>query len=62
MHKDDDSIDTSTASCESSQHPELVEELGIPVLRTRQPLDPTVVADTLDAIRRERDLSVLGQR
>ena len=38
-----------------------VEEHGIPVLRTGQPLDPTVVADTLDAIRRERDLSVLGQ-
>ena len=47
---------------ESSQHPELIEELGIPVLRTGQPLDPSVVADTLDRIRRERDVSVLEQR
>lgn len=47
---------------ESLQHPELVEELGIPVLRTGQPLDPKVVAATLDAIRRDRDLSALGHR
>ena len=47
---------------DSTQRPEMVEERGIPVLRTGQPLDPSIVADTLDAIRRERDLSVLGLR
>jgi hypothetical protein len=47
---------------EANQRPELVEENGIPVLRTGQPLDPAIVNDTLDIIRRERDLSVLGQR
>ena len=47
---------------ESVQRPELVEERGIPVLRTGHPLDPSIVNDTLDAIRRERDFSVLGQR
>ena len=47
---------------ESSQRPELIEEQGVPVLRTGQPLDPSVVSDTIDMIRRERDLSVLGQR
>jgi hypothetical protein len=47
---------------ESAQHPELIEELGIPVLRTGQPLDLSVVADTIDIIRRERELSVLGLR
>jgi hypothetical protein len=47
---------------ESSLRPELVEEHGVPVLRTGQPLDPSVVADTIDMIRRERDLSLLGQR
>lgn len=45
---------------ESSQHPELMDDDGIPVLRTGQPIDPSVVDDTLDRIRRERDLSVLG--
>lgn len=52
----------SNAPVESPQWPELIEEHGIPVLRTGQPLDPSVVADTIDMIRRERDLSVLGQR
>ena len=47
---------------ESPQQPELIEERGIPVLRTGQPLDPSVVADTIDRIRRDRDLTVLGQR
>ena len=47
---------------ESGLWPELVEEQGVPVLRTGHPLDPSGVNDTLDAIRRERDLSVLGQR
>ena len=47
---------------DSLRHPELVEEFGISVLRTGQPLDPKVVSETLDAIRRERDLSALGQR
>ncbi|MEP7352068.1 MAG: hypothetical protein ABI824_02435 [Acidobacteriota bacterium] len=49
-------------STESAQRPELVEERGIPVLRTGHPLDPSIVIDTLDAVRRERDFSVLGQR
>jgi len=47
---------------DSAQRPELIEEEGIPVLRTGLPLEPPVVSDTLDAIRRERDLSVLGRR
>ena len=46
---------------ESAASPVLFEEHGIPVLRSGQPLDPSVVADTIDAIRRERDLSLLGQ-
>lgn len=47
---------------EPSEWPELVEEQGIPVLRTGQPLDPSVVAHTIDWIRRERDLAFLRQR
>ncbi|MBZ2185568.1 MAG: hypothetical protein K7J46_12725 [Bryobacter sp.] len=47
---------------ESAQRPELVEELGIPVLRSGQPLDPSVVADTMAMIRRERDLSMIEPR
>ena len=47
---------------EPAQRPELVEERGIPVLRTGHPLAPSAVNDTLDAVRRERDLSLLGQR
>lgn len=42
--------------------PELVEEHGIPVLRTDQPLDPSVVAHTIDLIRREREIALLRQR
>jgi hypothetical protein len=40
--------------------PELVEEQGVFVLRTGQPIDASVVNDMLDTIRRERDLLVLG--
>lgn len=47
---------------ESFEWPELIEEHGIPVLRTGQPLDTSIVTETIDAIRRERDLSPLGQR
>lgn len=47
---------------ESPKQAELVEEFGIPVLRTGVPLDPAVVCDTIDWVRRERDLSILGQR
>ena len=47
---------------ESPQRPELIEECGVPVLRTGQPLDPSIVGDILDAIRRERDLSNSEQR
>ncbi len=41
--------------------PELIEELGIQVLRTGQPLEVSVVRETLETIRRERDLTLLGQ-
>lgn len=47
---------------EPNQQPELIKENGIPVLRTGQPLELTIVNDTLDIIRRERDLLLLGQR
>ena len=47
---------------ESSQYPEFIDEYGIPVLRTGQPLDPSVVAETIALIRRERDLTAVGQR
>ena len=47
---------------ESAQRPELVEERGIPVLRTGHPLNLSIVNDTLEAVRRDRDFSVLGQR
>jgi hypothetical protein len=57
-----DVLVSNAPAADSSQHPELIEEHGIPVLRTGQPLDASVVADTIDMIRRERDLSVLGQR
>ena len=57
-----DVLVSNAPGAESAQHPELVEERGIPVLRTGHPLDPSVVNDTLDAIRRDRDLSALGQR
>ena len=43
----------------SSSSGKWTEEDGIPVFRTGQPLDPSVVDDTLDAIRRERDISAL---
>ena len=36
------------------------QEDGVWVLSTGQPMSPDVVQDTLDAIRRERDLSNLG--
>lgn len=39
--------------------PELVEENGVPVLRAGCPIEPSIVNDTLDAIRWERDLSAL---
>jgi hypothetical protein len=37
---------------EPNQGPELVEENGIPVLRTGQSLDPAIVNDTREMIRR----------
>ena len=40
---------------------EWVEEEGISVLRTGHPITPEVVDDTLNLIRRERELAVLGQ-
>ncbi len=44
----------------SAGHSELVDERGIPVLQTGKPLDSSIVNETLDAIQRERDLSILG--
>jgi hypothetical protein len=38
----------------------LEKESGVWVLRTGQPLSPTVVDDSLTAIRRERDFGNLG--
>lgn len=55
-----DIVVSHAPAAETSQRPELIEELGIPVLRTGVPLDPSVVTDTLDAVRRDRDLSNLG--
>lgn len=43
----------------ASEGPELIEELGIPVLRTGRPIAISAVDDTLNEIRRERDLAVL---
>lgn len=39
---------------------ELTNVKGIPVLRSGQPLDPALVAATLEQIRHERDMAVLG--
>jgi len=49
-----------TPNVETVKHPELTEENGIPVLRTGQALALAAVNDTLETVRRERDLSVLG--
>ena len=40
--------------------PQLIEERGVTVLRTGQPLSASVVNDTLESIRRERDFAALG--
>ena len=45
---------------EPTEHPELLEEHGIPVLHSGQPIDPSVVDEVIDLIRRERELSALG--
>ena len=50
-------IGSSTAA---SRFFPLEQEDGVPVLRTGQPLNPSVIDDTLDMIRRERELSMLG--
>ena len=39
----------------------LVFEDGVPVLRTGHPIGISVVDDTLDSIRRERDDAILGR-
>ncbi len=40
--------------------PQLIKEHGVTVLRTGQPLSASVVNDTLESIRRERDFAALG--
>jgi hypothetical protein len=40
---------------------QLVREEGVPVLRTGQPMGISVVDETLDRIRRERESAVLGR-
>ena len=40
--------------------PRFVEENGIPVLHTNEPLSAAVVDETIELIRRERDLAALG--
>lgn len=47
-------------AAESPNWPEVTNVQGIPVLRTGQPLDPALVDATLEQIRHERDLIVLG--
>ena len=44
-----------------SSEPHLIEEFGISVLRTGYPMELSVINETLDLIRRERDLVALGQ-
>jgi len=39
---------------------QLIEENGVTVLRTGQPLSASVVKDTLESIRLERDFAALG--
>jgi hypothetical protein len=38
----------------------LEQEDGVPVLRTGQPITISIIDETLDVIRRERDLASLG--
>jgi hypothetical protein len=40
---------------------QLVREEGVPVLRTGQPIGISVVDETLDRIRRERESAILGR-
>jgi hypothetical protein len=40
---------------------QLVREEGVPVLRTGQPIRISVVDETLDRIRRERESAILGR-
>jgi hypothetical protein len=40
---------------------QLVREDGVPVLRTGQPIGISVVDETLDRIRRERESAILGR-
>ena len=44
----------------ASSSAQLVREEGVPVLRTGQPIGISVVAETLDGIRRERERTILG--
>lgn len=40
---------------------QLVHEDGVPVLRTGQPIEISVVDETLDRVRRERESAILGR-
>jgi len=46
---------------EASTFAQLVIESGIPVLHTGQPLNLDAISDTIQKIRLERDLSLLGR-
>ena len=46
---------------ETEPRPEWIEEQGIPVLCTGQPIDLSVVDDSLEAIRRDPDYAHLGK-
>lgn len=45
----------------SEPQAEWIDEQGIPVLRTGQPIDLSVIDDTLESIRRDRDYAHLGK-
>lgn len=48
---------SEAGGCSSAQ---LEYEDGVPVLRTGKPISISVIDETLDEIRRERDHSILG--
>jgi hypothetical protein len=49
------SVQSGNAAAQSFQ---LEQEYGVPVRRTGQPIEPSVIDDTLDLIRREREIAL----